>query len=41
MRQRRWVEFIRYYDLTISYPLDKANKVADALSRKLITIRVP
>ena len=34
MRQRRWLELIKDYDLTIHYHLGKANVVADALSRK-------
>ncbi|XP_073046190.1 uncharacterized protein [Primulina eburnea] len=34
MRQRRWIELIKDYDLTISYHPGKANTVADALSRK-------
>ncbi|GKV34706.1 hypothetical protein SLEP1_g43056 [Rubroshorea leprosula] len=34
MRQRRWLELLKEYDLTISYHPGKANKVADALSRK-------
>jgi hypothetical protein len=34
MRQRRWFELIKDYDLTINYTLGKANVVADALSRK-------
>ncbi|GKV35907.1 hypothetical protein SLEP1_g44109 [Rubroshorea leprosula] len=34
MRQRRWLELLKDYDLTISYHPGKANKVADALSRK-------
>ncbi|XP_075473862.1 uncharacterized protein LOC142504906 [Primulina tabacum] len=34
MRQRRWIELLKDYDLTISYHPGKANKVADALSRK-------
>jgi hypothetical protein len=33
MRQRRWLELIKDYDLTIQYHLGKANVVADALSR--------
>ena len=34
MRQRRWLELIKDYDLEIQYHLGKANVVADALSRK-------
>jgi hypothetical protein len=34
MRQRRWLELIKDYDLEIHYHLGKANVVADALSRK-------
>jgi hypothetical protein len=34
MRQRRWLELIKDYDLTINYTLGKANIIADALSRK-------
>jgi hypothetical protein len=34
MRQRRWLELIKDYDLTINYTPRKANFVADALSRK-------
>jgi hypothetical protein len=34
MRQRRWLELIKYYELEIHYHLGKANVVADALSRK-------
>jgi hypothetical protein len=33
MRQRRWLELIKDYDLEVHYP-GKANVVADALSRK-------
>jgi hypothetical protein len=32
MRQRRWLELIKDYDLTIQYHPEKANVVADALS---------
>ena len=34
MRQRRWIELIKDYDLTLEYKERKANMVADALSRK-------
>jgi hypothetical protein len=34
MRQRRWLELIKDYDLTINYTPGKANVLADALSRK-------
>ena len=34
MRQRRWLELIKAYDLQIHYHPGKANTVADALSRK-------
>jgi hypothetical protein len=33
LRQRRWLELIKDYDLGINYHLGKANVVADALSR--------
>jgi hypothetical protein len=45
MRQRRWLELIKYYDLEIRYHLGKANVVADAWSRKAschcLTVRKP
>ena len=34
LRQRRWLELIKDYDLEIHYHPDKANVVVDALSRK-------
>jgi hypothetical protein len=34
LRQRRWLEFIKDYDLGINYHPRKANVVADALSRR-------
>jgi hypothetical protein len=34
MRQRRWLELIKDYDLEIHYHLSKGNVVADALSRR-------
>jgi ribonuclease HI len=34
LRQRRWLELIKDYDLEVHYHPDKANVVADALSRK-------
>jgi ribonuclease HI len=34
LRQHRWLELIKDYDLEINYHLGKANVVADALSRK-------
>ena len=36
LRQRRWLELIKDYDLTISYTPGKGNVVADALSRKFV-----
>ena len=35
MRQRRWLELIKDYDLEVHYHLGKANVVADVLSRKV------
>jgi hypothetical protein len=34
LRQRRWLELIKDYDLEVHYHPRKANVVADALSRK-------
>jgi hypothetical protein len=45
MRQRRWLELIKDYDLEIHYHPGKANAVADGLSRKAschcLTLRTP
>ena len=39
LRQRRWLELIKDYDLIIDYHPEKANLVADALSWKsLVTL---
>ena len=34
LRQRRWMELIKDYDCTITYHLEKANVVSNALSRE-------
>jgi len=34
LRQRRWLELLKDYDLEIHYHLEKVNVIADALSRK-------
>jgi hypothetical protein len=34
MRQRRWLELIKDYELEVHYHPGKANVVADVLSRK-------
>jgi hypothetical protein len=46
LRQRRWLELIKDYDLGINYHLGKANVVADTLSRRshvsqLVVDRMP
>ena len=35
MKQRRWLELIKDYDLEVHYHPSNANVVADALSRKV------
>jgi hypothetical protein len=40
MRQRRWLELIKYYNLNVYYHLEKANVVADAFSRKSHSLAV-
>ena len=37
LRQRRWLELFKNYDCIIDYHSRKANVVADALSRKMIS----
>ena len=37
LRQRRWLELLKDYDCIIDYHPGKANVVADALSRKMIS----
>jgi hypothetical protein len=34
MRQQRWLELIKDYELEVHYLLGKTNVVADAMSRK-------
>ncbi len=36
LRQRRWLELLKDYNVTISYHPIKANVVADALSRRFM-----
>ena len=38
LRQRRWLELFKDYDCIIDYHLGKANVVANALSRKTISV---
>lgn len=40
MRQQRWLELIKDYDLSIQYHPGKANVVVDALRRKASTLNV-
>jgi hypothetical protein len=40
LRQRRWLELIKDYDLEVHYHPEKPNVVADALSRKSYTNKV-
>jgi hypothetical protein len=36
MRQRRWMEYLKYFDFDLKYHPRKVNVVADALSRKAL-----
>ncbi len=36
MRQRRWLELLKNYDLSVLYHPDKANVVVNALSKKTV-----
>ncbi|XP_069152913.1 uncharacterized protein [Solanum lycopersicum] len=38
LRQRRWLELLKDYDMTIIYHLGKANVIVDALSRKAVSM---
>ena len=38
LRQRRWLELFKDYDCIIDYHPGKANVVADALSRRIISV---
>ena len=38
LRQRRWLELLKDYDMTILYHPGKENVVADALSRKAVSM---
>ena len=38
LRQRRWLELLKDYDMTILYHLGNTNVVADALSRKAVSM---
>ena len=40
MRQRRWLKLVSDYDCEFYYHPGKANKVADALSRKAMTFAI-
>ena len=40
MRQRRWLELVNDYDYEFYYHPSKANKVADALSRKAVAFAI-
>ena len=40
MRQQRWLELLKEYDMTILYYQGNANIVADALSRKAVSMGI-
>ena len=40
MRQRRWLKLVGYYDCEFHYHPRKANKVANALSRKAMVFAI-
>ena len=39
--QRRWLEFLKDYDMSVLYHPDKANMVADVLSQMTIGMCIP
>ena len=40
MQQQRWLQLVCDYDCEFHYHPDKANKVADALSRKAVAFAI-
>ena len=38
LRQRRWLEFLKDYDVDVKYHLGKVNLVVDALSRRSLHV---
>ena len=39
LQQRRWIEFIKYYDCSVHYHHGKVNIMMDTLSRKVARMR--